>query len=144
LLVNGLTQAGKEKEAMFQSFAIKNFRCFSSLLLQPLARVNLIAGKNNTGREMGTFRVSFETEMVVPQAPSLHAMPSRGLTFHQEIQDAVAARERLVLVVGPKAALSDYVRQEWQFALQADKAATPILRQGDYPSQCHFERDNSK
>jgi hypothetical protein len=35
------------------------------------------------------------------------AMPSRGLTFHQEIQDAVAARERLVLVVGPKAALSD-------------------------------------
>jgi len=61
------------------------------------------------------------------------AMPSRGLTFHQEIQDAVAARERLLLVVGPKAALSDYVRQEWQFALQADKAVTPILRQGDYP-----------
>jgi hypothetical protein len=44
-------------------------------------------------------------------------MPSRGLTFHQEIQDAVATRERLVLVVGPTAALSDYVRQEWQFAL---------------------------
>ena len=61
------------------------------------------------------------------------AMPSRGLTFHQEIQDAVAARQRLVLVVGPKAAVSDYVRQEWQFALQADKAVTPILRQGDYP-----------
>ena len=61
------------------------------------------------------------------------AMPSRGLTFHQEIQDAVAARARLVLVVGPKAELSDYVRQEWQFALQADKAVTPILRQGDYP-----------
>jgi hypothetical protein len=35
------------------------------------------------------------------------AMPSRGLTFHEEIQDAVAARERLVLVVGPKAAVSD-------------------------------------
>src|SRR5260221_6599398 len=61
------------------------------------------------------------------------AMPSRGLTFHQEIQDAVAARERLVLVVGPKAAMSDYVRQEWQFALHADKAVTPILRQGEYP-----------
>jgi len=39
------------------------------------------------------------------------AMPSRGLTFHQEIQDAVAARERLVLLIGPKAALSDYVRR---------------------------------
>ena len=67
------------------------------------------------------------------------AMPPRGLTFHQEIQDAVAARERLVLIVGTKAALSDYVRQEWQFALQADKAVTPILRQGErqmktYPS----------
>ena len=61
------------------------------------------------------------------------AMPSRGLTFHQEIQDAVAARERLVLVVGPNAALSGYVQQEWQFALPADKAVTPILRQGDYP-----------
>ena len=35
-----------------------------------------------------------------------------------------------MLVVGPKAALSDYVRQEWQFALHADKAVTPILRQG--------------
>jgi hypothetical protein len=34
----------------------------------------------------------------------------------------------LVLVVGPKAGLTEYVRQEWQFALQADKAVTPILR----------------
>jgi hypothetical protein len=30
------------------------------------------------------------------------AMPLRGLTFHQEAPDAVAGRERLVLVVGPK------------------------------------------
>ena len=54
------------------------------------------------------------------------AMPSRGLTFHQEIQDAVAARERLVLVVGPEAAVSDYVRQEWQLVLHADKAERRI------------------
>jgi len=61
-------------------------------------------------------------------------MPSRTLTFHQEIRDAIAARERLVLVVGPKAVTSDYVRQEWQFALrEADKVVTPILRLGDYP-----------
>ena len=33
-------------------------------------------------------------------------MPSRGLTIHQEIQEAVAARERLVLVVRPKAAVT--------------------------------------
>ena len=59
------------------------------------------------------------------------AMPSRGLTFHQEIQDAVAARESAaggVLVVGPKAAVSNYVRQEWQFALQADKPRYFALR----------------
>jgi hypothetical protein len=61
------------------------------------------------------------------------ALPRRGLTVHQEIQDAVAARERFVPVVGPKAAVSDYVRQQWQFALQADKAVTPILQHGDYP-----------
>ena len=30
-------------------------------------------------------------------------VPPCGLTFHQEIQYAIAARERLVLVVGPKA-----------------------------------------
>ncbi len=62
------------------------------------------------------------------------SMPSRNLTFHQEIRDAVAACDRLVLVVGPKAVASDYVRQEWQFAyFEADKVVTPILRRGDYP-----------
>jgi hypothetical protein len=61
------------------------------------------------------------------------SMPSRNLTFHQEIRDAVAACDRLVLVVGPKAIVSDYVRQEWQFAwYQAEKVVTPILRLGDY------------
>src|SRR3982750_2133032 len=35
---------------MWQNFLVKNFRCFSGLLLKPLARVNLIAGKNNTGK----------------------------------------------------------------------------------------------
>jgi WD40 repeat protein len=60
-------------------------------------------------------------------------MPSRRLTFHQEIRDAIAACDRLLLIVGPKAAESDYVRQEWQFAwFEADKVVTPILRQGDY------------
>ncbi|MCA9049471.1 MAG: toll/interleukin-1 receptor domain-containing protein, partial [Planctomycetaceae bacterium] len=62
------------------------------------------------------------------------SMPSRNLTFHQEIRDAVAAHERLLLVVGPKAAASEYVRQEWQFAwFEAEKVVTPILRLGEYP-----------
>src|SRR5262249_21210625 len=39
----------------------------------------------------------------------------------------------LVLVVGPHAAASVYVRQEWQFAwFEAEKVVTPILRLGDY------------
>jgi hypothetical protein len=60
------------------------------------------------------------------------SMPARRLTFHQEIRDAVAAADRVVLVVGPHAVRSDYVRQEWQFALRADKVVTPILRRGEY------------
>ena len=43
-------------------------------------------------------------------------MPSRGPTFHQEIRDAIAQRDRVLLVVGPQAVASEYVRQEWEFA----------------------------
>jgi hypothetical protein len=35
---------------MFTHFIIKNFRCFAGLHLKQLGRVNLIAGKNNTGK----------------------------------------------------------------------------------------------
>lgn len=35
---------------MFTSLQIKNFRCFRALEVQSLERVNLIAGKNNTGK----------------------------------------------------------------------------------------------
>ena len=35
---------------MFNHFMLSNFRCFSSLHLRDLARVNLIAGMNNTGK----------------------------------------------------------------------------------------------
>jgi WD40 repeat protein len=60
------------------------------------------------------------------------SLPSRQLTFHQEIADAIRARDRLILVVGPQAATSDYVRQEWRWALELDKPVIPILRRGDY------------
>ena len=57
------------------------------------------------------------------------SMPSRMLTFHQEIRDAITASDLLLLVVGPKAATSDYVTQEWQFAyLAANKRVNPIVR----------------
>lgn len=61
------------------------------------------------------------------------SMPSRALTFYQEIRDAIAARDRLVLVVGPGAVASDYVAQEWQFSyFAANKCVNPILRLGDF------------
>ena len=41
---------------------------------------------------------------------------SRGLTFHHEIREAITKCDRLVLIVGPKAVASEYVRQEWQYA----------------------------
>src|SRR5438105_15220293 len=65
-------------------------------------------------------------------------MPSRGLTFLQEIRDAIDERERLVLVVGPKALTSDYVTGEWRHALTLGKAITAVLRQrdrGDLPAE---------
>ena len=35
---------------MYKSFHVKNFRCFKDLQINDLSRVNLIAGKNNTGK----------------------------------------------------------------------------------------------
>ena len=35
---------------MYKSFRVKNFRCFKDLEINDLGRVNLIAGKNNTGK----------------------------------------------------------------------------------------------
>jgi hypothetical protein len=55
-------------------------------------------------------------------------MPSRGLAFLQEIRDAIDDCERLILVVGPGAVASDYVRAEWQYALARSKPVIPILR----------------
>ncbi|MCX6876534.1 MAG: toll/interleukin-1 receptor domain-containing protein [Verrucomicrobia bacterium] len=62
------------------------------------------------------------------------SLMSRGLNFHQEIKDAIRTEvDRVVYVGGPQAALSAYVREEWQFALECDHVVvTPILRLGDY------------
>ena len=35
---------------MYTSFSIENFRLFDQLTVEPLARVNLIAGQNNAGK----------------------------------------------------------------------------------------------
>jgi AAA15 family ATPase/GTPase len=35
---------------MLRSFTLKNFRCFQNFTIEPLERLNLIAGKNNVGK----------------------------------------------------------------------------------------------
>jgi len=59
-------------------------------------------------------------------------MPSRALTFLQEIRDAIDHSRRLIAVVGPKAVESDYVLQEWIWASQFGNGIVPILRLGEY------------
>jgi hypothetical protein len=59
-------------------------------------------------------------------------MPSRALTFLQEIREAIDGVDRLIAVLGPGAARSDYVRAEWQYALTVGKVVTPLLRLGTY------------
>src|SRR5262245_9225081 len=62
------------------------------------------------------------------------SMPSRGLTFTQEVRDAIDRSSRLLLLVGPHALQSTYVRSEWNHALLFSKSVVPILRLGTYES----------
>ena len=41
---------GVGRRDMYKTFRVKNFRCFKDLQINDLGRVNLIAGKNNTGK----------------------------------------------------------------------------------------------
>ena len=59
------------------------------------------------------------------------SMRSRALPFQQEIRDAIDAHDRTILIVGPAAVRSDYVRAEWQYALAAEKVVSPVLRLGE-------------
>ena len=58
------------------------------------------------------------------------AMESRGLTFLQEIRDAIEGSDRLIAVIGPNAVKSEYVNVEWEHALLFSKGVIPILRKG--------------
>ncbi|MCL4249261.1 MAG: TIR domain-containing protein, partial [Anaerolineae bacterium] len=64
------------------------------------------------------------------------AMEARGTTFHDEIIEAIKDSRRLVLVCGPEAVKSTYVRQEWEYAQKFCKVINPILRLGDYNAEC--------
>src|SRR4051794_37525696 len=60
------------------------------------------------------------------------SLPSRALTFMEEIRRAVDAAQRVLIVLGPASLASEYVRSEWQYALARGKAVTPVLRLGSY------------
>jgi WD40 repeat protein len=57
-------------------------------------------------------------------------MPSRGLAFTQEIRTAIDESDRLLLIIGPDAIRSDYVKAEWEYAAGLCKPVIPILRVG--------------
>jgi tetratricopeptide (TPR) repeat protein len=56
------------------------------------------------------------------------SMPNRGLTFLNEIRDAVEASDRLILILGPHAVTSGYVEAEWKYALSVCVPVLPLLR----------------
>jgi hypothetical protein len=60
------------------------------------------------------------------------SMPSRALSFLQEIRMAIDDADRFVLVIGPEALNSKYVRAEWEYALSICKPIVPILKHGNY------------
>jgi WD40 repeat protein len=62
------------------------------------------------------------------------AMESRGRRFIQEIREAIAKVDRLILIAGPRAECSEYVQAEWTSAIDACKVVIPLLRLGQYSS----------
>lgn len=59
-------------------------------------------------------------------------LPSRSLTFLQEIRLAVQDAKRTVVIVDGPACRSEYVQAEWQYALAAGKPVVPLLRLESY------------
>ncbi len=60
------------------------------------------------------------------------SMPSRGLSFSKEIEDAIRQCDRFVLVAGPGAAASDYVQAELKCARELCAPISILLRAGDH------------
>jgi hypothetical protein len=71
------------------------------------------------------------------------SMPGRSLTFLHEIREAIDGVDRVLVIVGPAAVRSDYVRAEWQYALTAEK----VVKFGRFcnflQGQCFFYRSMS-
>ena len=63
---------------MYKSFRVKNFRCFKDLQINDLGRVNLIAGKNNTGKTALMEAMYLHTKPLTPSV-MLQLQQERGL-----------------------------------------------------------------
>ncbi len=61
------------------------------------------------------------------------SMPNHGRGFTQEIAHAIEQADRLILVCGPAADASEYVRKECEHALIHCKPISPVVRLGDFP-----------
>jgi tetratricopeptide (TPR) repeat protein len=60
------------------------------------------------------------------------SMTDRGETFLDSIADAISQSDRLLLVCGPGAFKSEYVRAEWEHAQSRCIPIKPLLYKGDY------------
>jgi len=80
---------------MLRSFTLKNFRCFQNLTIEPLERVNLIAGKNNVGKTSLLEAIFIYVNPKTPE-PSLKVNRIRSIAEIDRIQDEdVEAIKRL-------------------------------------------------
>ena len=71
---------------MLTSLHIKNFRGFRDLTIQPLARVNLIAGKNNVGKT-GILEALFLLFPVIGKFYSFPSIFRSGLNNKDDIEN---------------------------------------------------------
>ena len=72
-----------ERREMYKTFRVKNFRCFRDLEITDLGRVNLIAGKNNTGKTALMEALFLLTHPLTPQWLS-DIQETRGLAASGE------------------------------------------------------------
>src|SRR5262249_38832558 len=73
---------------MFEHFVVQNFRCFSGLCLKQLGRVNLIAGKNNTGKTAMLEAIHLHCNPANWQLP-IHINKERGIANPSEAMEDV-------------------------------------------------------
>jgi recombinational DNA repair ATPase RecF len=62
---------GKQGKPMLKNLTVTNYRCFTGLVFNRLARINLIAGMNNTGKTalLEALQLHMTSRRLVPIVP---------------------------------------------------------------------------